>query len=130
MSLFQVALVGRPNVGKSSLFNALLGFRRSIVLDMPGTTLDEVAEKVDWGKGPFQMSDSFGVQDDADREGFIRVLKKSDACLFVVDALSGPMSFDRELARVAGALAQHGRANLGWRHAGAWHVGGRDGARG
>lgn len=46
---FTIAIVGRPNVGKSSLFNALLGYRRTIVLDLPGTTLDEVGENLSFG---------------------------------------------------------------------------------
>jgi GTP-binding protein len=93
--LFHVALVGRPNVGKSSLFNALLGYRRTIVANLPGTTLDIVREKVDWGAGPFFLSDTMGVDSENDRENLLKILSQVDAVLFVVDALSGPTPFDR-----------------------------------
>jgi GTPase len=95
MSPFRIALVGRPNVGKSSLFNALLGYRRTIVLNQPGTTLDIVQEKVDWGSGTILLSDSMGLNTGEDEETLVRLLAESDACLFVVDALSGPTPFDR-----------------------------------
>ncbi len=97
--LFTIAIVGRPNVGKSSMFNALLGYRRSIVLDMPGTTLDLISEKVDWGTGFFRLMDTLGVNDETDSEALGTILSKADAVLFVVDALVGPTPFDRFLAR-------------------------------
>ncbi len=97
--LFTVAIVGRPNVGKSSLFNALLGYRRSIVLDLPGTTLDQISEKVEWNSVALRIMDTLGVNDESDSEALGNILGKADACLFVVDALVGPTPFDRFLAR-------------------------------
>lgn len=96
--LFRVTLVGRPNVGKSSLFNALLGYRRSIVLDLAGTTRDEVAEDVDWGEGAFQFVDCFGAAEAPQLRDLESALSKADAVLFVVDAKSGLTPLDKDLA--------------------------------
>ncbi|NBW98610.1 ribosome biogenesis GTPase Der [bacterium] len=92
-----IVLVGRPNVGKSSLFNALLGFRRTIVLDLPGTTMDLVRERVSWG--PLTLVDSQGMLDDGDSEVLQGVLELGDAFLFVVDGQVGLTPFDQWLAK-------------------------------
>src|SRR5476651_128789 len=96
-----IAVVGRPNVGKSSLFNALLGYRRTIVLDMPGTTMDEVTEKVRWsGTTPLYFTDSQGIFDEGDARVVTSLMKKAEAVLFVVHALVGPTPFDRWIANL------------------------------
>ena len=95
---FVVVLVGRPNVGKSSLFNALLGYRRAIVFDQPGTTLDEVRERVEWNGNYLQMVDSQGLYGD-DFATLQTLLKKADAAIFVVDAVAGPTPYDELLAK-------------------------------
>jgi len=92
MSAPTIAIVGRPNVGKSSLFNGLLGFRRSIVYDRPGTTVDKIVEKSNWGPTLMDTEGAFG-------EGkFQENIRGVGAILFVVDAVSGPTPFDREIA--------------------------------
>lgn len=100
MKRFRIALIGRPNVGKSSLFNALIGFRRTIVLDMPGTTLDLIVEKVNWDGVEVDLADTQGIFDEHDGAVLNRLLSTSDAFMFVVDALTGITPFDRWLASV------------------------------
>jgi len=89
------ALIGRPNVGKSSLYNALLGYRRTIVLDRPGTTLDLVREKVRWAS--LMLLDSQGIFDEGDSEALSEIINSADVFLFVVDAQSGMTPFDKWL---------------------------------
>ncbi|MFM8269910.1 MAG: ribosome biogenesis GTPase Der [Pseudomonadota bacterium] len=89
------ALIGRPNVGKSSLYNALLGYRRTIVLDRPGTTMDLVREKVRWA--PLMLLDSQGIFDEGNSEALKEIMSAADVFLFVVDAQSGMTPFDKWL---------------------------------
>lgn len=91
----KVLIIGRPNVGKSSLLNALLGYRRAIVWDEPGTTLDDVAEKVTWDGSTFWLVDSQGILSEEDQGVLDRLIDQADVFVFVVDAISGPTPFDR-----------------------------------
>jgi len=95
-----IALVGRPNVGKSSLLNGLLGYRRAIVLDQPGTTMDIVGERVEWVESPLSILDSQGIFDEGDSSVIEMLDERADAFLFVVDALSGPTPFDKWIAQL------------------------------
>jgi tRNA modification GTPase len=87
----QVAIVGAPNVGKSSLFNALAGASRAIVTDVPGTTRDLVTEVVDVGGLPVTLVDTAGLRDTTDiveSEGVARAERAqevADLVLFVAD---------------------------------------------
>jgi tRNA modification GTPase len=104
----RVALVGRPNVGKSSLFNALLGERRAIVTQHAGTTRDLVSEAIEVAGVRVTLADTAGLReggDPAEREGVARAraaLEQSAVVLWVVDA-SAPL--DAEDRRVAARLA-------------------------
>lgn len=95
--MISIALVGRPNVGKSSLFNVLLGYRRTIVLDQPGTTLDLVREKVKWAA--VEIMDSQGILDEKDENALEQILGEAQRFLFVVDAQVGITPFDQWLAK-------------------------------
>jgi tRNA modification GTPase len=104
----RVALVGRPNVGKSSLFNALLGERRAIVTPSPGTTRDLVSEAIEVAGVRVTLADTAGLReggDEAESEGVVRAraaLEESAVVLWVVDA-SAPL--DPEDRRIAARLA-------------------------
>lgn len=100
----RVAIVGKPNVGKSSLFNALLRADRAIVTDIPGTTRDTLEEKALLGPVPVVLTDTAGLRSEGDaveKEGMARTrraLERADRVLWVLDA-SRPFSDDD--ARVA-----------------------------
>jgi len=87
-----VVLAGRPNAGKSSLLNALLGTRRAIVHDLPGTTRDVIEESVALCGVPVRLMDTAGLrdtQDGVEREGIERaraVMRQADLVVYVVDA--------------------------------------------
>ena len=94
-----LVLAGRPNVGKSSLLNRLLGYERAIVTDVPGTTRDVLAERMDIGGIPVRIVDTAGLrrtQDAIEREGISRAcaqIEVADVVLLVYDA-SLPESID------------------------------------
>jgi tRNA modification GTPase len=98
-----LVLAGRPNVGKSSLLNRLLGYERAIVTDVPGTTRDVLTERMDMGGIPVRVVDTAGLrhaQDDIEREGISRALAQiavADVVLLVYDA-SQPEPIDDLIA--------------------------------
>jgi GTP-binding protein len=105
--LFAVALVGRPNVGKSTLFNRLIGEDRSVVHDLPGTTRDSIDTVVETDDGPIRFVDTAGMRRrsrvDAGTERFstIRALASvdtADIALLVIDATEGITHQDQRLA--------------------------------
>ncbi|MCX6545149.1 MAG: tRNA uridine-5-carboxymethylaminomethyl(34) synthesis GTPase MnmE [Acidobacteria bacterium] len=104
----QIAIVGKPNVGKSSLFNWLLGAERAIVTDVPGTTRDLLRETIDFNGVRLSLVDTAGsrdVQDEIEREGVARAHRAHDVAdlvCVVLDA-SRPLDVDDEgvLARTA-----------------------------
>lgn len=105
--VLRVALVGRPNVGKSTLFNRLVGENRSVVHDMPGTTRDSVDTLVETDDGPMIFVDTAGmrrrsrIDDSAEYYSLVRALQAidtADIAMLVIDATEGITSQDQRLA--------------------------------
>lgn len=100
-----VALVGRPNVGKSTLFNRLVGRRTAIVDDLPGVTRDRLYGDVEWDGREFTLIDTGGLfLDDPDfgehvEEQVRRAIAEADLVVFVVDARVGPAVEDDRVAQ-------------------------------
>lgn len=101
----RVVLVGRPNVGKSTLFNRLSGSRRSIVTAIAGTTRDVITHPVTWGDARFDLTDTgglFGASEDPLHELVVergqRALSAADLIIFVVDGREGLIPGDQEIA--------------------------------
>jgi len=104
---FSVAIVGRPNVGKSTLFNRLVGDERSVVHDMPGTTRDAVDTIVETDDGPLRFVDTAGLRRqsriDEPTEYFslvraLQAIDTADAALLVIDGAEGVTHQDQRLA--------------------------------
>jgi GTP-binding protein len=111
-----VALVGRPNVGKSTLFNRLTGDRKAIVDEIPGTTRDRLMSDADWAGRPYYVIDTGGIDPSMGGKtplsigsaNFIEEIKEqaaiaiadADTILFVVDAISGVTPADQEVAEI------------------------------
>jgi GTP-binding protein len=103
----RVALVGRPNVGKSTLFNRLVGEERSVVHDMPGTTRDAVDTLVETPDGPLVFIDTAGmrkrskIDESTEFYSLVRALKaidEADIAILIIDATVGVTSQDQRLA--------------------------------
>lgn len=102
-----VSIVGRPNVGKSTLFNRLVGERKAIVHDSPGVTRDRHYGESYWGGRDFSVIDTGGyVPDDSNvmmvgiREQVHLAIDESDLILFIVDVESGITDLDKEIAHL------------------------------
>jgi GTP-binding protein len=101
-----VAIVGRPNVGKSTLFNRLVGERRSIVGDEPGITRDRIYGEAEWAGRRFSLVDTGGIVPDETAIIPANIFRQAEfaiteaaALVWVVDARAGATSVDEELAR-------------------------------
>ena len=93
------AIVGRPNAGKSSLLNALLGYERAIVTDVPGTTRDTIEEKLRLGSLLLRLTDTAGIRDTADtveRLGVERSRLAMERAELVIDVLDGSADLSAE----------------------------------
>ncbi|MBV8832214.1 MAG: tRNA uridine-5-carboxymethylaminomethyl(34) synthesis GTPase MnmE, partial [Acidobacteriaceae bacterium] len=120
---FTLAIVGRPNVGKSSLFNRLLEQDRAIVTDIPGTTRDLVSESTALGGIPLRLVDTAGIREAKDLvetlgiERSYQAMADADLTLLVLDASSSFTEQDRSLLeRVSDQrpLLVGNKADLGW----------------
>ena len=102
-----VAMVGRPNVGKSTLFNKIAGKRISIVQDTPGVTRDRVYAEADWLNYNFTMIDTGGIEPERDdiivkqmrRQANIAI-ETADVIIFIVDGKEGITPADEEVANM------------------------------
>ena len=104
---FSIAIVGRPNVGKSTLFNRLVGDERAVVHDQPGTTRDTIDTVIETEDGPLRFVDTAGmrrrsrVDEPTEYYSLVRALEavdRADAALFVIDATEGVTHQDQRLA--------------------------------
>jgi len=105
MALPIVAVVGRPNVGKSTLFNKLIGQRLSIVEDTPGVTRDRIYSKCEWLDNEFMLVDTGGIEPKTDdiilaqmRRQAQLAIDKADVIIFVTDLKSGVTANDYDVA--------------------------------
>jgi GTP-binding protein len=124
-----VVMVGRPNVGKSTLFNRLAGEPLAIVNNTPGTTRDRIFAESEWNGIPFDIVDTGGIDpttggkdplsiDSADYIGQIRgqaesAIQEADAVLFITDAISGVTPADQEVAQIL-RRSQHNQDGQPW----------------
>ena len=121
-----VALVGRPNVGKSTLFNRLAGERLAVVDEKPGTTRDRLVAEAEWRGLTFNIVDTGGIDPTAlsggeplsiDSADYIQAIRsqaelaarEADAVLFVVDGMAGPTPADLEVAHILRRRSQAGK---------------------
>ena len=109
-SIIRLAIIGRPNVGKSSLANRLAGKKRSIVSDVAGTTRDAIDTMIMWKGQPICLVDTAGmrqkskVHEDVEYYSLLRGLRamdRADVCLLVIDATVGVTEQDQKLANMA-----------------------------
>ena len=108
-----IALVGRPNVGKSTLFNRILRQKSAIVDSTPGVTRDRHISEGEWGGKEFQLMDTGGYNADADiismamLEQTMMAIREADIVIFLTDALAGLSYEDLELARLLQRTFNH-----------------------
>jgi GTP-binding protein len=106
--MFRIALIGRPNVGKSTLFNKLVGKRFAITNNQPGVTRDRKESRANLGDIEFIAIDTAGMDNEAKKNSLsermlnqtMMAISEADLCLFMVDGKAGILHQDRELAKI------------------------------
>ena len=100
-----VAIIGKPNVGKSTFFNYLVGERKAIVGDNPGTTRDRIYGETNWKDRKFTLIDTGGIEPDSDdiilsqmREQANLAINMADVIIFLTDVKQGVTAADKEIA--------------------------------
>ena len=100
-----LAIVGRPNVGKSTFFNRIIGERRAIVEDVPGVTRDRIYAEAEWNGKEFAVIDTGGIEVRTDdtilaqmRDQAVMAMDMADVIVFMVDGKEGLTTADREVA--------------------------------
>ena len=108
--ILSVAIIGRPNVGKSSIANRLIGSKRSIVSDVAGTTRDAIDTMIEWNGRAVKLVDTAGmrkksqVHEDVEYYSMVRglaAMDRADVCLLVIDGSIGATEQDQKLAEMA-----------------------------
>ena len=102
-----LAVVGRPNVGKSTFFNKIIGERKAIVEDIPGVTRDRIYAEAEWNGREFAIIDTGGIEANTDdpilsqmREQAIIAMDMADVILFMVDGKEGITAADQDVAEI------------------------------
>jgi GTPase len=112
----KLAFVGRPNVGKSSVVNAILGDQRSVVSEISGTTRDAIDTAGEWKGNPFIFCDTAGIRHRSKHDASVEVfsvmrseqaIKRADLCVLVLDSTAGVLSQDK---KIAGLIQKSGKA--------------------
>ncbi len=107
---FRVSIVGKPNVGKSSLLNALLSYERAIVSDIAGTTRDTIEEQIRIGTHVIRFVDTAGIReanDTIEQIGIERSLKSIDESDIIIALFDGSNNFDDQDGQILSILEQH-----------------------
>ena len=109
-----VAIVGRPNVGKSTFFNKIVGRRVSIVEDTPGVTRDRIIAEAEWSSKPFLLIDTGGIEPDSEeiipaqmRAQAEIAMDMADVIIFMVDGKEGLTTADREVGEILRRKNKH-----------------------
>ena len=102
-----LAVVGRPNVGKSTFFNRIIGERKAIVQDTPGVTRDRIYAETEWNGREFAIVDTGGIEANTSdvilsqmREQAVTAMELADVIVFMVDGKEGLTSADHDVADI------------------------------